>query len=300
MDKTDMTARMSAFARGYYAALAGTEAVYADLAAKRLLSQQEWEAMEQSLYDGAAFFGADGAGDKRAVVGRIVLKQLAATPVFRAAFIERALLGAVRLGTRQYGILGCGLDGFSVCTPPWAAGIACFALDRPEMLVDRAQRLERAGADAERETRVPADFLVHDPLAALMDCPSFDSEAPCFFSLAGVLQYLPHDAAARLFAGIGRLPAGTAAAFDCPMVDTAADAAQNRRAMLAAAVGAPMRAGWTMRALETALERAGLLIYEHCTPRQIEAQFGNRNTAPDRRLSAERGVHLILAVRKPC
>lgn len=297
--KTDMTARMSAFARGYYASLAGAEAVYADGAARLLLSPEEWEAMEQSLYDGAAFFGADGVGDRQAVVGRIVFGQLAATPVYRAAFIERALRGEARLGTRQYAILGCGLDGFSACRPPWAADIRVFALDRAEVLEDRAERLRRAGVPEDAETRVPAELLSQDPLAPLLDCPSFDRTARCFFSLAGVLQYLPHDAAERLFAGIGRLAAGTAVAFDCPMAHGAADAGRERRAAMAAAAGAPMREEWTCRSLEAALERAGLLIHEYCAPKQIEAQFGSKKAAPDRRLPAESGVSLVLAVKRP-
>ena len=112
-----------------------------------------------------------------------------APPVLaRGAFCEDALTTAVRLGCGQYVLFGVGYDTFPLRCP-WP-GLRLFALDRPEVLSDRARRRDRAGLKETCPTvHVPCDLSREGWQTVLLD-GGFDRRRPAFGSLLGLVYYL--------------------------------------------------------------------------------------------------------------
>lgn len=112
MKETNMTALVSAFARAYHARADGPK-VFDDPMTESLLAPGEFEKIFRSMSAGIQFFNSAFQGSPDEALRWIVGHQLAPTPLARASFAETALENAVRLGARQYLILGAGYDTFA-------------------------------------------------------------------------------------------------------------------------------------------------------------------------------------------
>ena len=111
--------------------------------------------------------------------------------MMRARFAEEQLLAAVGAGTRQYVILGAGLDSFAFRQPAETAGLAIYEIDHPDTQRWKRQRLCEAGLVVPANLHfVPAD-LNHDSLSAALVAAGFDCGAAGFFAWLGVTYYLP-------------------------------------------------------------------------------------------------------------
>jgi len=189
-DRMSMTALVSAFARAYHAQHAA-ERVFDDGVARSLLTQEEYDGIAQSMAGGIAFFDPAFAGGAGEALRFVVDEYLAPSPVGRAAFAERALETAVRLGARQYALLGAGYDTFAYRKPAWARNLQIFELDRPSVLADKRARLERAGiALPDGLHFIPADLAREGWAGGLAGSPAFDPSRITFCSLLGLTYYL--------------------------------------------------------------------------------------------------------------
>lgn len=132
-DQSSITALMSAFGRAFHAE---NEAhpVFRDLRAKELMTAEEYAAVQGYVLQGAQFFEPEtdpAAQEPKALLRRPVNTQLAPSPLCRAAYTEQALKAAAQTGTRQYVILGAGLDTFAFREPAFLAEGRVFEVDHP-------------------------------------------------------------------------------------------------------------------------------------------------------------------------
>ena len=65
--------------------------------------------------------------------------------VMRSRYAEDCLADAFQCGTRQYVILGAGLDTFAYRQPGWARTLRIFEVDRPATQAWKRSRLNEAG-----------------------------------------------------------------------------------------------------------------------------------------------------------
>ena len=114
-NKASITALMSAFGRAFH-----TEnedhPVFTDHLAKELMTAEEYAAVQGYILGGALFFEPEigsAAWEPKELVRKIVNTHIAPSPLCRSAYTEQALKTAVLTGTKQYVILGAGLDTFA-------------------------------------------------------------------------------------------------------------------------------------------------------------------------------------------
>ena len=115
-NKASMTALMSSFGRAFHAEHEERPVFY-DALAKELMTAEEYAAVGEYILGGARFFEPEidpAAQEPQALLRRLVNEHIAPSPLCRAAYTERSLKTAALTGTKQYVILGAGLDTFAL------------------------------------------------------------------------------------------------------------------------------------------------------------------------------------------
>jgi methyltransferase (TIGR00027 family) len=132
----------------------------------------------------------------------------------RSRFAEDALARAVARGTRQYVILGAGLDTFAYRNPYPDEALRVFEVDHPATQAWKLRKL-KAGSIAVPSslTYVAVDFE-RDVLADRLAAAGFDPSRPAFFSWLGVTMYLTEEAFASTLSLIAATAPGGGLAFD--------------------------------------------------------------------------------------
>jgi methyltransferase (TIGR00027 family) len=106
----------------------------------------------------------------------------------RSRFAEDALAQAVERGTRQYVVLGAGLDTFAYRSP--FPSLRVFEVDHPATQAWKRRKLSAAAIDPPPTlTFVPVDFE-HEALADRLESAGFRRADPAFFTWLGVTMYL--------------------------------------------------------------------------------------------------------------
>ena len=112
--------------------------------------------------------------------------------VLRSRFAEDGLADAVRRGTRQYVVLGAGLDTFAYRNPH--RGLRVFEVDHPTTQRWKRARLAEQAIEMPRSlTFTPVDFEKQS-LGEGLRRARFDLRAPAFVSWLGVAVYLTRPA----------------------------------------------------------------------------------------------------------
>ncbi len=200
--------------------------------------------------------GRDGAEALRrtpSTQGRAKPRQwsgsLRAFVVARSLYAEACLAAAYNEGTRQYCLLGAGLDTF-VLRNPWP-DLLVFELDQPPVGQWKAKLLHEAGLHASCE-RIEGN---------LVDTPwppgSMDLRQPALFAMLGVAPFLPPETLRLVLERIRRFPPGSAIVFDYRLPRSALGTDEQRQfdslQTRATAKGEPFSEGWTPDALAAAL-----------------------------------------------
>ncbi|MGI5907807.1 MAG: class I SAM-dependent methyltransferase [Christensenellales bacterium] len=278
MEKPSMTAMVTAFARAYHA-LNEDPKIFDDRLARELFSDGEYEGIAAQMAQGIAFFNPerpDAPDDPEDALSRVMQTQLGPTTLSRSRYAEDALNNALKLGTKQYVILGAGWDTFAFRHPQ--AGVEVFEVDRPESQRDKVRRIAGLGWEPHKRLHFAPCDLASENLAGPLLRSGFDPGRLSFFSLLGVTYYLTPEENMRVFEAIAYIaPKGSAVAFDYADGDVFDEAKTSRRVQnmvaLAKESGEPMRSGFSREALESVLDKAGLLITEHLSPAAIEKRF---------------------------
>lgn len=129
--------------------------------------------------------------------------------VLRSRYAENLLETAVRIGVRQYVILGAGLDTFGCRQPEWANELAIVEIDHPASQNFKIDHLRRAGIVLPGNLHfVPIDFE-SESLAEKFASLPLRKDQPTFFSWLGVTQYLERTALSVTLRAIAQWPGGS-------------------------------------------------------------------------------------------
>jgi methyltransferase (TIGR00027 family) len=140
-------------------------------------------------------------------------RALRAHVVLRSRFAEERLADAVRLGVRQYVILGAGLDTFAYRQPDWASGVRVFEVDQPATQALKQQRLAAAGIMVPDNVLYVAIDFETESLADGLRRGGVRLDAPVFFAWLGVTMYLTEPAIDAVLQTIAALPPSSEIVF---------------------------------------------------------------------------------------
>ena len=299
-DKASITALMSSFGRAFHAENE-EHPVFGDFLAKELMTAEEYAAVQSYLLGGAQFFEPEIAPAEQTpkeLLRRLANVHIAPSPLCRAAYTEKALKTAVLTGTKQYVILGAGMDTFAFREPEFLAKYRVFEVDHPLTQADKLERITRAGWTVpDNLTFVPVDFT-KDSLTERLIATGFDPSVKSFFSWLGVTYYLSAEAIDTMLSALSSICAdGSTLVFDYPdenFFDAPEKRVQNA-IMMAKAGGEPMQSAFSYSELEKLLEKHGFLIYELLTPDDIQRDIIEKTGAD---MKAFEHVNYCLAVGK--
>ena len=299
-NQASITALMSSFGRAFHAENE-EHPVFADYLAKELLTAEEYAAVQGYILGGAQFFEPDidlAAWGPKELLRRLVNVHIAPSPLCRAAYTEKALKTAVLTGTKQYVILGAGMDTFAFREKEFVSKHKVFEVDHPLTQADKKERIAHADwTIPDNLTFVPVDFT-KDSLAERLIAAGFDPSAKSFFSWLGVTYYLSTVAIGKMLSALSSLCAdGSTLVFDYPDENlfSAPEKRVQNTIMMAKAGGEPMKTAFSYSELEKLLEKYGFLIYELLTPDDIQRDIIDKAGAD---LKAFEHVNYCLAVRK--
>ncbi len=299
-NKASITALMSSFGRAFHAENE-EHPVFADHLAKKLMTEDEYAAVQGYILGGAQFFEPEIDSAKQEpteLLRRLVNVHIVPSPLCRAAYTEQALKTAVRTGTKQYVILGAGMDTFAFRETEFLSKHRVFEVDHSLTQSDKLERITRAGwTIPENLTFVPVDFT-KDSLTERLIAAGFDPSVKAFFSWLGVTYYLSAEAIDKTLAELSSLCAdGSTLVFDYPDENffNAPERRVQNTVMMAKAGGEAMQSAFSYGELEKLLEKHGFLIYELLTPDEIQRDIINSVGAE---IKAFEHVNYCLAVKK--
>lgn len=143
-------------------------------------------------------------------MGRAVRASMAA----RSRYAEDQLARAVERGTKQYVILGAGLDTFAYRNPHTSQDLRVFEVDYPATQEWKRQRLAAAGIAIPNSAIFAAVDFERQTLAEGLREAGLDASLPAFFSWLGVTMYLAHETVRETFRLIASGAAGGGVVFD--------------------------------------------------------------------------------------
>lgn len=299
-NKASITALMSSFGRAFHAENEDYP-VFTDHLAKELMTAEEYTAVQGYVLGGAQFFEPEidpAKQEPKELLRRLVNVHIAPSPLCRAAYTEKALKAAVLTGTKQYVMLGAGMDTFAFREPEFLSKYNVFEVDHPLTQADKLERITCAGCTVpDNLIFVPVDFA-KDSLTERLTAAGFDPSVKSFFSWLGVTYYLSAEAIDKTLAELSSLCVdGSTLVFDYPdenFFDASEKRVQNT-IMMAKAGGEPMQSAFSYGELEKLLETHGFLIYELLTPDDIQKDIIDKAGAD---LKAFEHVNYCLAIKK--
>ncbi|MFJ8524064.1 class I SAM-dependent methyltransferase [Bacillus cereus] len=300
--ESSVTSLVSAFSRAYHSEF-DCPKIFDDYVAKDFIPQKERNDIETNMVQGIQFFNTDIAqqfqDNPQEILKWITQVQLAPTPLARAAYCERVLLHEITLGAKQYVILGAGLDTFSFRHRELENKVEIFEVDHPSTQAFKIQRVKEAEYEVPSNLHfVSMDFTKDFSKQKLVN-EGFENKKT-FFSLLGVSYYLAKEELASLIECLFEMvPEGSSIVFDYPDENLFTEKGLSNRVenmvKMAAVGGEPMKSCYSYREMEALLEKSGLLIYEHLSPKDINTlYFEGRNDY----LKAFETVQYMHAVKK--
>lgn len=195
----------------------------------------------------------------------------------RSRYAEDQLARAVVRGTRQYVILGAGLDTFAYRNPHVEMGLRVFEVDYPATQEWKRERLAEGGvAIPGSVTFAPIDFE-HQTLPEGLRQAGFDPGQSAFFSWLGVTMYLARETVIGTFRFIASCAPGGGVAFDYGVpreslgwMERLAHDALARRVESS---GEPFVTFFTPEELRVELERLGFYAIQDMGPEELNARY---------------------------
>jgi methyltransferase (TIGR00027 family) len=193
----------------------------------------------------------------------------------RSRFAEDELGRAVGQGTRQYVILGAGLDTFAYRNP--FADLRVFEVDHPATQAWKQSRLASAGIAPPASLKfVPVDFETQRFPQAL-EHAGFRPSERAFFSWLGVTPYLAQETVLETLRSILVIAAENGVVFDYALPRSSLNAfnqaAFDGLAGRVAAAGEPFRGFFDPEELALALREMGFRHIEDLDGREINARY---------------------------
>lgn len=299
-NKASITALMSLFGRAFHAENEKNP-VFVDYLAKELMTEKEYISIQNYILGGAQFFEPEidiQKQEPKELLRKLINVNIAPSPLCRLAYTEKALKTAVLTGTKQYVLLGAGMDTFAFRETEFLSKYKVFEVDHYLTQMDKKERIAQVKWRIPNNlTYVSTDFTT-DNLAERLIAGGFNPSVKSFFSWLGVTYYLSTEAIDKAFAELSVLSAdGSTIVFDYPdeqFFDATEKRVQNT-IMMAKAGGEPMKSAFSYGELEKLLEKHGFLIYELLTPDDIQRDIIDSVGA---KMKAFEHVNYCLAVKK--
>lgn len=290
MDK-NMTALISSFARLYHSKNSNIK-IYDDIYASKLISEEEYNKISETMKNGINFFNPNYNGDNP--LKWIVNNNLAPSVLARSAFNEHHLLNEINLGLKQYLILASGYDttAFKVNKK-----LKVFELDKKEMIEDKLNRINNAKLDTTNITYVKTDFnsnWLNDLLGS-----SYNKCEKTFCSMLGISYYLDKDIFKNTIKELSNImPKGSAILFDYPNTFETEKEIINKK--LASGANEKMKSLYSYNDIERIAEESNMLIYEHLNYDDINnTYFYDYNTLnPNDKVNAPMGVSYAILIKQ--
>ena len=203
---------------------------------------------------------------------------LRAQSLGRARFAEEKLEEAIKRGTKQYVILGAGLDSFALRRKDLSSTLKTYELDHPASQRAKRARLTRLDIVLPKSLEfVPIDFEKETIVEALSKS-TYSNEYPTFFSWLGVTPYLTQEAifnTLRVVAASSRtgsevvfdynIPKEFVDPVDLPIIDWVARYAARR--------GEPLITTFHPHTLEQDVCDLGFELAEHLSPTEQKKRY---------------------------
>jgi methyltransferase (TIGR00027 family) len=257
------TALTAAAARAAHLIVDAPPTIFADPLAARLLGDEAEQLLSYHRQHGA----------------HPVLAGARAQVVCRSRYAENRLAEAVERGTRQYVLLGAGLDSFA---HRGDQAVRVFEVDHPTSQADKRERVSRVGLTGE-VSYVDVDFDSDDLLGRLVG-GGFDPSRPAVVSWLGVSMYLTPAVIEDTVARLGGLAAGTELILDYYLPEGLRDedgqSYVDQVAQASAEWGEPWRSYFAPDELTELLRRAGYAYVIHSGQREsVPAAMWDRSDA---------------------
>ncbi|NIF04233.1 class I SAM-dependent methyltransferase [Chryseobacterium sp. Tr-659] len=140
-------------------------------------------------------------------------KRLRASIVARSRFIEDLIIRESERGTKQYIILGAGLDTFVQRRTVIASQLQIFEIDQPDTLAWKQKRLSETGFGIPENLHfVPVDFEISSWWDELMKA-GFKNHEPAVIVCTGVTLYLTKEAILTTLQQISMIAPGSKVAM---------------------------------------------------------------------------------------
>jgi methyltransferase (TIGR00027 family) len=301
-NESSVTSLITAFARAYHS-LNDTPKIFDDYLAKELISQNEFSDISQNLIRGISYLnpeiGHRFQDQPDEMLKWIAQIQLSPITLARSSFSDNVIKNELKLGLKQYVVLGAGLDTFCFRHPDLKNTLEIFEVDYPATQEFKKQRLEDANFSIPNNLHfVPMDFTKKFSGQILLEKGFANIKTT--YSLLGVSYYLSKEEISRLLDEIFTIvPSGSSIVFDYADERLFEEKGMFNRVdnmvKMAAGSGEPMKSCFSYDEMESLLEKSGLLIYEHLTPAEIQQTFFHSRSDY---LSAFETIHFIHAVKR--
>ena len=198
--------------------------------------------------------------------------------VLRSRYTEDCLAEAVRIGARQYLMLGSGLDTFPYRQPDWAGALRIFEIDHSASQRSKRERLAMAGIEAPSNV----EFITLDfETTSLRDClreSNFDFGKPAFLSWLGVTMYLSRDAIDEVFRFASSLPRSSEIIFTFASPVSPANESKGETLIaaftaFAAAHGEPWRTRFELNELAHKLHDLGFATVSFLSASEADTRY---------------------------
>lgn len=279
-NKASITALITAYGRAYHS-INESPKIFDDFLVRELITEEEYEWIGNSLAGGINFCVPDKAEickDKESALKTVIQNQIAPISLSRSRYTEDMLKLSIKLGVKQYVILGAGFDTFTFRNPELLEEIEVFELDHPATQELKLNRIKMAGWEIPKNLHfVPVDFSKNN-FAEAIKKSAFDESKLSFYSWLGVTYYLSRDEITNTLRAIESIsPKGSSVVFDHGDCDIFNSEKTTRRVqnMLHAAIqcGEPMKSCYSDKDLILDLQKTGFQLYEHLKPLEIEERY---------------------------
>jgi methyltransferase (TIGR00027 family) len=271
---------ITAFSRAYHV-LHNSPPVFDDFLARSLFKDEEFAALASTLAMALPLFDPACAAtgpDAETALAAVMRQQSTSITLSRSRYTEETLGRAVREGTKQYIILGAGLDTFAFRCPEMLRELEVFEIDHPATQDYKRTRIAELGWEVPAQLHfIPADFSKESVPEALRHS-SYRAEQKSFFSWLGVTYYLAREDVFRTLRGISQVAAeGSGIVFDYfhsdAFVPGRASARMERMQRAVRRAGEPMRTGFDPAGFATELADCGWHLEENLCSADISRRY---------------------------
>ncbi|WP_271523235.1 class I SAM-dependent methyltransferase [Bradyrhizobium sp. CCBAU 53380] len=203
--------------------------------------------------------------------------------VIRSRYAEDALREAATRGTKQYVLIGAGLDSFVLRRPAFSDSLTIFEIDHPATQTMKIQRIKECGMSLPPSVHFVAADLANEDLVSVLDRSRFRPGEKAFFSWLGVSVYLTRQANLATLRAVA-----TCSARGSELVFTYVDQAEfapntsqspdDENAKVVAQIGEPWISGFNPDEIVDDLARVGLNLVEDLDGKAMWERYRGANT----------------------